>query len=367
MKQAEVVGEATHRSLAGDRIVILDALRGITAIGVAAFHAYGFTWDRSVRSQYSLDMLGTLLHFCSVILVPSFYWLSGFVIAFSQSNGVHDTKSGLSFLTRRLVRVTPMWWISILFSIVFELVFDLKHNAPVRLPTLTQVVANATYSNFIFGIDSLNFPGYSLCLEVQMYALLTLILTLSIFIQKHLTIEISHWLILGCSIVSVIVSPNIQGLSWLFISWPWFALGYFSYLRANRMVSSDWTLACALPMLLSLLLSAQDDRLWVTVTTITVFVCLSEIQIGHRFWYMGKVLTYLGTISFPLYLLHIKFVAHAITFDKARQFLGLPTNATFFIIVILPLLLAIAITPLMNRIDKLLMAKLFPKKVISGQ
>jgi peptidoglycan/LPS O-acetylase OafA/YrhL len=105
----------------------------------------------------------------------------------------------------------------------------------------------------------------------------------------------------------------------------------------------------------------------VTVTTITVFVCLSEIQIGHRFWYAGKVFAYLGTISFPLYLLHIKFVAHAITFDKARQFLGLPPDSTFYIIMTLPLLLAIAITPLMNRIDKFLMAKLFPNKVASGQ
>jgi peptidoglycan/LPS O-acetylase OafA/YrhL len=118
---------------------------------------------------------------------------------------------------------------------------------------------------------------------------------------------------------------------------------------------------------MSLIMSSADDRLWVSLAAITVFIGLSEIEIGHRFWYAGRVFVYLGTISFPLYLLHIKFVAHAITFDKARQFLGLPPNATFFIIVILPLLLAIGITPLMNRIDKFLMAKLFPKKVASGQ
>jgi hypothetical protein len=58
---------------------------------------------------------------------------------------------------------------------------------------------------------------------------------------------------------------------------------------------------------------------------------------------------------------HIKFVAHGITVDKARAYLGLHPNFTFFILVLLPLLLAIAITPLMNRIDKFLMAKLFPR------
>ena len=120
-------------------------------------------------------------------------------------------------------------------------------------------------------------------------------------------------------------------------------------------------------MILITMTSKLDERWIVTASALFAFTLLGELDINHQMWKVGRTFRHLGAISFPLYLLHIKFVAHAITFDKARVYLGLPANATFFIIVLLPILLAIAVTPLMNRVDKFLMSKLFPRKGASGK
>ena len=350
-----------------NRIALLDALRGVTAIGVAAFHAFGFRWQGDVENQYNMPILGIFIHYWSIILVPTFYWISGFVVSYTSSDRFNVSGIDWSFLLRRFIKVTPIWWISIVFSVVFEAAFDLKHGSNIRWPSLVDVVANATFLNFVFDIDSLNYPGYSLCLEVQMYVLTFIIFTIGNNFSSTVRNFILPIQVLICGLLCSFLNKNVDGLAWLTSSFPWFALGFLCHLRSNRLISSDWTVCSAISMILSTMSSKLDDRWFVTISAVIAFSLLGELDINHQVWKVGRRLRHLGSISFPLYLLHIKFVAHAITFDKARAYLGLPPNATFFLIVLLPLLLAIAITPLMNSIDKLLMSKLFPRKVASGK
>jgi len=343
------------------RIPLLDAARGLLSLGVASFHASRYAWDPSGRAHGDMHYLWVAIHTLSVILVPLFYCISGFVIAFTVVDSPNRKCTGLTFLVRRLCRVTPLWWISIIFSVLVEVVFDVKHGSGLRLPNWLDIVTNLTYLNFVLGRDSLNFPGYSLCLEIQMYVLTYIILTIGTTLGRFRKVTTIPVLFLTTEIMCNILSPQVDGLAWLTSSWPWFSLGYLSYLRVMRQISSDWTVCAANALALQSITTSWDHVNFTTLVAIFVVVAISELDTEHSIWNFGKSLQSLGVLSFPLYLLHIKFVAHGITFDKARAYLGLHPNFTFFILVLLPLLLSIAITPLMNRIDKFLMAKLFPQ------
>ena len=343
------------------RIPLLDAARGLLSVGVVSYHASRYAWDPSGRAHGNMDYIWIIIHTLSVIMVPLFYWMSGFVIALTVLSSSNRNKVGLTFLARRLCRVTPLWWISILFSVCVEVVFDFKHGSLPKIPSWMDIVTNLTYLNFVLGRDSLNFPGYSLCLEVQMYVLTYVILAVGTAIGASGKYSPIPTLILTSAVLCKTISSQVDGLAWLTSSWPWFSLGYICYLRVKSQVTSDWTLCCAISLALKTMVTSLDRGGFTTLIAIFTVVAISEYDLDYPIWKLGKSLHYLGVLSFPLYLLHIKFVAHGITFDKARAYLGLHPNFTFFTLVLLPLLLAMAITPLMNRIDKFLMARLFPR------
>jgi peptidoglycan/LPS O-acetylase OafA/YrhL len=82
---------------------------------------------------------------------------------------------------------------------------------------------------------------------------------------------------------------------------------------------------------------------------------------------MGKSLTFLGDLSYPYYLLHMPFVRHSNLFATFFEKLHLPFWFAYPVVVILPMAFACISKRMLDRIDKFLMATLFPKKVASGQ
>jgi peptidoglycan/LPS O-acetylase OafA/YrhL len=85
-----------------------------------------------------------------------------------------------------------------------------------------------------------------------------------------------------------------------------------------------------------------------------------------KVWQQGHSLRNLAKVSYAWFLTHILVVRHSHYIQVVLTKLHIPVPVTYFLVILLSLLLAITITPLMNRIDKFLMAKLFPKKVASG-
>ena len=95
---------------------------------------------------------------------------------------------------------------------------------------------------------------------------------------------------------------------------------------------------------------------WFALLLIAV---LSYQALDAKVWQYGGSLKWLGDISYAYFLFHMQFNLHAHYLAGITDKLGLPIITVYITTVLLPLLLAVAITPLMNRIDKFLMAKLF--------
>jgi peptidoglycan/LPS O-acetylase OafA/YrhL len=86
---------------------------------------------------------------------------------------------------------------------------------------------------------------------------------------------------------------------------------------------------------------------------------LSLTRPSAKVWQQGQSLRNLAKVSYVWFLTHILIVRHSHYIQVVLTKLRIPVPVTYFLVVFLSLLLAMAITPLMNRIDRFLMAKLF--------
>ena len=143
--------------------------------------------------------------------------------------------------------------------------------------------------------------------------------------------------------------------------WPWFVLGALThrsvFLGQNRLFG-----IVTLAFITGSLLPFRENLTLPYIVRATTVVCLSLLLFNtsnSKVWIFGKGLSGLANISFPLFLVHMTIVRHShFVLQFTNPFNVLPIF-TYIMIVGMSLLLAIAITPLMNRIDKFLMAKLF--------
>ena len=346
--------------LKSNRLPLIDSTRGLLSLGVASFHASTYAWDPTGHLQGDMFQLWNFLRFGNAVRVPLFFCISGFVLTLALSKLPPSSTSYWMFLMRRLISITPMWWISIAFGILVEYCFSIKHGSAFLLPTLDTLVCNLAYLNKVLGKPSLNYAGYTLCIEVQIYVVITILAVMTLC-AKSAKQSVNSTFLVSSLVIANAHSVHFDNSTWLIGFWPWFAIGSLCYLRTQKLIPREFMTASVLSFGLSQCRNPDMERGLLITSTIIVIYCLSEFDLLSKVWNIGRPCTFLSRYSFALFLLHIKFVAHGITFDKARAYLGLHPNATFFMFVLLPLLLSIAITPLMNRIDRYLMAKLFPR------
>jgi peptidoglycan/LPS O-acetylase OafA/YrhL len=142
--------------------------------------------------------------------------------------------------------------------------------------------------------------------------------------------------------------------------WSWFAFGTICHLQ--RLIPNRW------PILLVSLVGMiaknhiGDAAFGISVADVVLILLtiLCAQPKSSFLWFLGPKWPNLATTSYILFLIHAPIQSHAFTFEKLFLTRGWHPATIYITVCTLPLLLAIAITPLMNRIDKFLMAKLFP-------
>ena len=139
-----------------NRLLELDALRGLAAIMVVLFHLF-------LNSGYSFFNFG-------VTGVDLFFLISGFVIFLTLSK----ITNWQSFVISRFTRLYPTYWACV--SITAILVFVTTN---ITLPNLAkQYLANMTMFQHYAKIPHLDFQYWTLTVEMQFYALMLLLFLL---------------------------------------------------------------------------------------------------------------------------------------------------------------------------------------------
>jgi len=308
----------------------LDSLRGIAVLSVMLYH-YTFAYD----FHYKLLSPGKFYLAHGNLAVPLFFVISGFVIFLT----LERSKTKTDFVVSRFSRLYPTYWASMFITILFV--------------TLLPVPALGNYTFKEIGLNLTMFQGFTkVRLIDQVYWTLKMELTFYIimyvlFLNKALKkIEWICVLWLVFSLVSSLLSiPLKKYVDVLFILEyaPLFIAGinFYRIKTEGSTVLNHIIIAASFLLECKWLLMHPDENYGSVAILAIIYLIFYLFTYQKLSWLNNRVLLFLGTISYSLYLLH-NVIGYSIIY-RLRQYTDVQT-----LYVLVPLIFSISIATLMT-------------------
>lgn len=287
--------EPAVRSGAGgrSRMMEVDALRGLAAMSVVLFH-YTTRLNELFPGAGEASFSVPTGHYG----VNLFFVISGFVIFMT----LERTNRPSDFWLSRLSRLFPSYWVAIIVT------FSVCHllGLPGKLVQLNTAVANMAMLHGLFGVAHVD--GVYWTLEVEMLFYCGMFALYRLHWMDHI-----HWIMGALMLLRLAHAASEArwgvGLPWtiyrlLILQYlPWFSLGIAVYLMAHRTQTAVPTSAGAMAGL-------AIATLWIDESTTVAMLAMAftlAVYLAARsrlVFLRAGPLVWLGTISYPLYLLH---------------------------------------------------------------
>lgn len=275
------------------RLVEIDALRGVAAMAVVLFH-YTTRFHELYETKTSPILSISDGHYG----VNLFFIISGFVIFMT----LERTTRPMDFVVSRFSRLFPAYWFAIALTFLITHLLGL----PGKLVGFSSAIGNVIMIHSFFKIPHVDGVYWTLEVELlfycgmfvlyrlqrlqQIHGFLLALLMLRLvyfFMDRYFGIELP-WTLSRLLILDYI---------------PWFSLGISIYLGTSRHVLKTWiqpavTAACAILTLFIV------ESLFVALLAIFLGTAVFLAASGRAPLLRHKVLVWLGSISYPLYLLH---------------------------------------------------------------
>lgn len=268
------------------QIPVIESIRGLAAFGICMYHYIISTPDYvSNETIISIVKVGALG-------VPIFFMISGMVMPLSMIKANYKLKKWFPFLIKRMVRMEPPYFASIVLILVYFTVREAipGMEAADRMPDTREVLLHLGYLVPFF--DNANWISpvfWTLAVEFQYYLFIALMLPLALQPNRAL-----KWLFYSCLIIAPLINPAKA----FFLGWAaYFALGVFYTLwQTDKMKTLDFWIAQVLAAAV----------VWYTFGWDRVLAGgLTLLAIHYISDYSPKALHFLGKVSFSLYLTHI--------------------------------------------------------------
>ena len=340
-------------------IPLLDAVRGLAVLGVVLCHCYWASRIADTYNQSWLHPLGLFFAFGNSIRVPLLFCLSGFLMVtvidkYATTNGVLR-----GFLSRRLVRLYPTWLIAIGLSFLMSIFIAVLNHQELPRWTAAKLFANLTFTPFILDEEAEIGVAWTLFIEFQLYIVFGIVFQVASWFRTFDRSKVLYWMLMITSLLSYFLPDYTIGNVWFHPHWKWFGLGAIASITVSQNIYRPLPVLLCLFMMVMLLKSGSRSTVIPQALLIGAVALLSLCRPSAFVWQLGKLFRNLATVSYAWFLTHILVVRHSHYIQVILTKLHIPIPVTYFLVVFLSLLLAIAITPVMNRIDKFLMAKLF--------
>ena len=272
-------------------ILSIQYLRGLAALGVVFCH-YG-----SDLPDY--PKLSLFFNFGQTG-VDVFFLISGFIIVYSLIKSGYRTNQFFRFLLKRSIRIDPSYIVTIVLTIIFISMLSFSKGERVSfIPG--QFVAHIFYYVPFSSYPFYNHVFWTLCVEFQFY----LIIGLLYFLSDNRIYKIAF--IIAFTLSCLIPLPKSYYL--IFTYAPIFALGISLVLfYQNR----HWK-TIILPLLIACFIWYRFGLSIFSLLVISNFVVL-------YFKISLKPLTFLGDISYSLYLIHSLAMILFVGFGKRLHF-----------------------------------------------
>ena len=319
---------------AGQRLVEVDALRGVAALAVVLFHyTTRFTELFQPPTQPALSFSGGQYG------VNLFFIISGFVIFMT----LERTRRPSDFVVSRFSRLFPAYWVAIALTYSITRWLGL----PGKLIEPGAALANMLMLHGLFKVPHVDGVYWTLEVELLFYCGMLLVYRLHRLDRIHAVLLAMlglRFVYFGAAALFGIDLPWTLYRLMILKYIPWFALGISIYLLINgRGTSPRAPLVTATCAVLTLLFTESVFSAGLAVVLATlVFLAAS----GRASWLRFGPLVWLGAISYPLYLLH-----ENIGWSVQLQLLsfGVPINLTVVLTLIVSLALADAVRRLVEQ------------------
>jgi exopolysaccharide production protein ExoZ len=287
------------------RIESLDWLRGLLAVSIMVYHLVGWGFEE-LDSSSVLGRLG-------IYAVSMFFILSGLSMAIVYNNYFGTFKALLNFIIRRIFRIWPLLWLSIIV-VVLGRNLDLSQHAVRILLNFTTLFGFLRPSSYI------NTGAWSIGNEMVYYALTPAILSLYDRNKHFGNIFTIFTIVIGMIFSCVILSPQ-QDLSnqWNHYINPFnnlflYCCGIAIFYNRNNLVVDKFTKIGTIIFALSifLLYPIYGDLIYLVTGTNRIIFCLTSTAIVVIFYKntfainkTGNILlTQMGVSTYSIYLLH---------------------------------------------------------------
>lgn len=268
------------------RIEILDGLRGLAALAVAWFHFTTNGPSDAVRASGQYGWLG----------VHVFFVVSGFVVPYSMHAAGYRIRHFHSFIARRLLRLDPPYLLTIALVILLAYASAATPGFRGSAPQIGvgQVLAHLGYANAFVGLPWLTPVFWTLGIEFQFYV--TVALVFPLVASSSARVRFTVVVLLG---LLPLVCWRQKDLDHHLIvaHLPQFLLGVLAFQFVALRASGRGVVGLA--SLVSVVGFAT--RPLETGVAVTTAICL----VVWRGYVPPRLLLWLGSVSYSLYLLHV--------------------------------------------------------------
>lgn len=276
---------SNSRPLPGTRLLELDVLRGIAAMGVLACH-----YVSECRSLGRVDFDFRLGSYGPHL----FFIISGFVIFMTLNRCERPS----DFVFSRFSRLYPVYWIAVLFTTTLLVLCPLHAE---DVPTYTQVLGNLTMLQTWLRIPNIEDSYWTLGVELKFYLLMFVLLVAKrlerveplacIWLAAVVAFRVADAYL---RLPDVLATPLILDYAHLFVA------GIMFY-RLRSVGSSrlrHGVIVLAIPLQF---LAAGTESAAVVTLLVGLFYLFHG---GWLSWIVNRPLKTLGVISYALYLVH---------------------------------------------------------------
>ncbi|WCT13734.1 acyltransferase family protein [Mucilaginibacter jinjuensis] len=309
----------------------LDAWRALAAIWVVMAHACSTViTDIRVLPNGMALLSGNYLYMFSMsgqLGVAMFFVISGYCIVLAADNAIAKQKSAMNFLKARFRRIFPPYYASIVLAIALTLVFILaahlkfipkpSHGPEFINNSFLYYFSNLTLTQVPFNIKPIQAIYWSLCYEIAFY----IIIAACIFLQKKLNYSLHGilFILTQLSLIWLILAPDTCPFP--LDLWYLFGMGAFVYIRIKNPDNFQSKLFFDITSVLVLLFASlhaghytlghpasRTQAIFGFVFSLVLLLLyrFDSILIKNRFI---KILSFLGTMSYSIYLSHPTVIA----------------------------------------------------------
>ncbi|MNR79359.1 Acyltransferase family protein [compost metagenome] len=293
------------------RMPCVDALKAVACL-LIVFHHLAFYGPMSDIAYPLMPTVIDLFYQYGRMAVQAFFVIAGFLLATKFApDGAASVSRPLNAIYQRYLRLVIPYLVALVFAILCAALARewVSSDSIPDAPSFAQLLPHIFLLQDLLDQDALSAGVWYVAIDFQLFAVAALLLWLAGKIEAHAGTKRPHLRLLGplfitlLTLVSLFVFNRNQGLDetalYFFGS---YGLGALAYWATRRQHGMFWLmLLCA--VVLAALLVEFRGRILVAGCVMLVLGVARQSGALER-WVMPGFLTYLGRISYSVFLIH---------------------------------------------------------------